>query len=93
LVKNRRPYRARDRFPAEYLREDLVRKAGLSRDEHEARVLRTLLYSKRLMPREGASADEMAKLLLVSLQERRRARETYEEDESSRPAATAASSG
>jgi hypothetical protein len=92
LIKSRRPYRARDRFPAEYLREDLLRKAGLSRDEHEARQLRTLLYSRRLLPREGASADEMAKLLLASLDDRRRAR-THESDVTASPAATAASPG
>jgi hypothetical protein len=92
LAKNRRPYRPRDRFPAEFLREELLRKAGLSRDEHEARKLRTLLYSKQILPREGASADEMAKLLLASLDERRRAR-THESDVIASPAATAPSPG
>jgi hypothetical protein len=64
VSKQRRAYRARDRFPNETLREELLRKAGLSREDHEARVLRTVLYRRRVPPPEGSTPDELARLVL-----------------------------
>ena len=51
-------------FPCEGLRAELAVKLGLVAEEHEVRALRTLAYRKRLIPREGATADELASLLL-----------------------------
>jgi hypothetical protein len=61
---SRKPYTVRKAYPAEFLRDELTKKLGLSAEDHESRTLRTLLYRKRVMPREGSSADELARLLI-----------------------------
>jgi hypothetical protein len=61
---SRKPYTVRKAYPAEYLRDELTRKLGLRAEEQESRSLRTLLYSRRVMPPEGSTADELARLLI-----------------------------
>jgi hypothetical protein len=59
-----RTYSRCQEYPAEHLREELVRACGLSRDDHERRTLRTFSYQFGVAVREGASADAIAKAIL-----------------------------
>jgi hypothetical protein len=62
---SRKPYTVRKAYPADYLRDELSKKFGLRAEDHESRTLRTLLYRRRVTPKEGASADELARLLIA----------------------------
>jgi hypothetical protein len=64
MTQFRRPYSARKAYPSEHLRHELLTKVGVPADEHELRSLRTLAYRRHIHPPEGATADELARLLI-----------------------------
>jgi hypothetical protein len=64
-------------YPDEKLRDLLLREAGVSRSQHSRSALRTILYSAGTPPPDGASADQLAMLIIEIARARGRPTSTY----------------